>query len=240
MRGLATPSLNGPGAGVGMALGQLRAVIGIGEPDRAVLVGRNVVGRVQRLAVIIVGDDGDGAVMLEADDAAQAMLGADLAALIIKRVAVGIVAGAAEGADGAGFPDIAILLVAGNVAPHHILAFVRPGRAFRPDHAGAHALDVGMADEELAGFRRQQQHIGIGIVDRRRTGAIGAPVQHRGAGQRAGRLGLREGQGRHSGGGAGQHQTAGQVIGHGHSPSGVFVGSKGNPCGPACQPGAAP
>ena len=62
----------------------------------AVLVGRDVVGRVQRLAVVIVGDDGHGAVMLPAHHAAQEMLRADLAALEVESVAVGVEGLAAE------------------------------------------------------------------------------------------------------------------------------------------------
>ena len=115
-----------------MAFRELCAVIGIGEPDRAVLVGREVVGRVQRLAVVIVGQHGHRAVMLPAHHAAQKMLGGNLPALEIEGVAVGIEGLAAERRDLAGFPDIAILDVGRDVAEHDILAFAAPGRAFRP------------------------------------------------------------------------------------------------------------
>ena len=53
------------------------AVGRIGEPDRAVGMGGDVVGRVEPLAVVAVGDRGDGAVILGAADAARAVLAAD-------------------------------------------------------------------------------------------------------------------------------------------------------------------
>src|SRR5436189_171415 len=56
------------------------AVRGIGEPDGAVLVHGDVVGRVQLFAIPGVGQDGDRSVELVADDAAVEMLAGDLAA----------------------------------------------------------------------------------------------------------------------------------------------------------------
>src|SRR5262249_27473768 len=66
----------------------LDAVARIGEPDRAVRCDREVVWRVELLAVVFVGDDGDRAVELGAGDAAAAVLAGDEPPLAIDGVAV--------------------------------------------------------------------------------------------------------------------------------------------------------
>jgi len=55
-RGIAeAAAIHRPVAVIGMALGQIAAELRVGEPDAAVLVGAQIVGRVERLAVIAVG-----------------------------------------------------------------------------------------------------------------------------------------------------------------------------------------
>jgi len=202
-------------AGVGMTFRQLRAVIRIGEPDRAVLVGRDVVGRVQRLTVVIVGDHGHGAVMLPTDHPAQEMLGGDLAALEVERVAVGIERLAAEFGDLAGFPNVAILDVLGDIAEHDILTLFAPGRSFRPFKTGLHPLDGAVADETVIGGGIQDQDIGVGIDIGRRVMAVCAAIEDGGQGRQL-RLGaLRKSQGGRGYGGARQHAAAGQIESHG-------------------------
>src|SRR6185436_588760 len=82
--------------GVRRALVQLAAVRWIGEPVAAVGMGDDVVGRVQALAVVPVGDEADRAVVLVADDPAREVLARELAALEVERVAVAVVRRAAE------------------------------------------------------------------------------------------------------------------------------------------------
>jgi hypothetical protein len=69
---------------VGMALGQRTAVGRVGEPDAAVGMRHEIVGRVERLAVIGVCNHGHRAVVLPADNAAEEILGRDLAPLKIE------------------------------------------------------------------------------------------------------------------------------------------------------------
>src|SRR5947209_2837243 len=74
-----------------MTLGERSAIWRIGEPDAAVGMRHEVVRRVERLAVVRVGDDGHRAVVLPAHDAAVEMLARDLAPLKIERIAVAVV-----------------------------------------------------------------------------------------------------------------------------------------------------
>ena len=67
----------------------------------AVALAHDVVGRVQLLAVVAVGQHGDVAVVLGARDAPRQVLAGDQPALPIARVAVGEVRRAAEQAPGA-------------------------------------------------------------------------------------------------------------------------------------------
>ena len=64
----------------------------IGEPDRAVGLHHHVVGRVEPLALVIVGDDRDAAVDLGARDAPVAVLARDEPPLPVDGVAVGVAA----------------------------------------------------------------------------------------------------------------------------------------------------
>ena len=63
----------------------------IGEPDRVVGLHHDVVRRVERLAVELVDQHRDGAVVLGAGDAAAVVLAGDQPALAVAGVAVGIV-----------------------------------------------------------------------------------------------------------------------------------------------------
>ena len=129
-------AIHRPVAVVGMAFRQIAAELRIGEPDAAVLVRRQVVGRIERLAVVIVGEDGHRAIGFPAHHAAEEILGGKLAALEIEAVAVGGEGRPAEDGDLAGLPDIAIERVVLDVAEDGVLAQARPGRAFRQMQAG--------------------------------------------------------------------------------------------------------
>ena len=64
------------------------AVGGIGEPDRAVRFDDHVVGRVQLLALIPVGEHADRSVMLDPATPASTMLAGDEPSLAVSRMAV--------------------------------------------------------------------------------------------------------------------------------------------------------
>src|SRR5690606_12516396 len=66
------------------------AVHRIGEPDRAIRPDDGIVGRVELFAVELVGEGGDGAVMLGAADPAAAMLAGDEATLTVDGIAVAV------------------------------------------------------------------------------------------------------------------------------------------------------
>ena len=68
----------------------------VGEPDRAVRLHHHVVGRIQPLALIAVGQHGDAAVGLGPGDPPRAMLAGDQPPLPVAGVAVGEVGRAAE------------------------------------------------------------------------------------------------------------------------------------------------
>src|SRR5579883_2777014 len=106
---------------VGMALGDRVAVRRVGKPDAAVRMGHQIIGRIERLALVIVGDHGQRAVMLPAHDAAKEILARELPALIIKAIAVGVVGWLAERRDPSVVPDVAILGIARDVAEHEVL-----------------------------------------------------------------------------------------------------------------------
>src|ERR1700689_5519394 len=69
----------------------VRAIGWIAKPDRSVGSDHYVIGRIDPLAVVAIGNHGDGAVMFCAHDAPTGMLATDQPAFRIKGVAVGIV-----------------------------------------------------------------------------------------------------------------------------------------------------
>ena len=157
------------------------AVGRIGEPDAAVGMDHDVVGRVQALAFELVGDDGDGAVVFVADDAAAAVLAGKLAAFEIERVAVAVAGGIAEGGDAAILFDPAHLDVVGDVAPDEVAADAVPRRALGPERAGVEALDGGVADHVAAEAIVERDDVGVGVLNGRGILRVG-PVAGRGVG----------------------------------------------------------
>src|SRR5689334_12195620 len=88
------------------------------------------------LALVGVGNHGDGAIVLIAHETPPAMLARDLAALMIEGVAVAVVRRRTEHGDAAIVLDVAELAVIGDIAPDEIAALRAPGRAFVPHAAG--------------------------------------------------------------------------------------------------------
>src|SRR6267378_8685623 len=97
---------------------------------------REVVRRVQTLALIRIGNGGNRSVVLVPHDAARTMLARELAALKIKRVAVAVVRRRAEHRDPPVIVQIAHLAVVRDVAPYQVPALAGPRRPLAPQPAG--------------------------------------------------------------------------------------------------------
>src|SRR4051812_15979889 len=138
----------------------------------------DVVGRVQALALELVGDDGDCAVRLVADDASATVLTGELAAFKIERVAIRVAGGVAEDGDAAIVFDPAHLDVVGDIAPDHVTSDAVPRGALGPLSAGVKTLDGGVADHVAAETIIERDDIGVGILD----GNLAGPVARRGGG----------------------------------------------------------
>src|SRR5439155_8996281 len=125
----------GPTGRIGGALVELAAVRRIGEPVAAVRMRDDVVGRVEPLAVVLVGDERDGPVVLVAHHAPGQVLARELAALEVERVAVAVVRRLAEHGHAAVVLQPPELPVVGDVAPDEIASLAAPRGAFRPQRA---------------------------------------------------------------------------------------------------------
>ena len=123
-------------------------------------------GRVEPLALELVEDDGDGAVVLRARDAPRVMLAGDEPALAVAGVAVGIVGGPAEVAEGAGnlvpFHDP----VVGDVAAQQVAAVAEPDRPLGPAQPGGKALHRRQGHPIPGEAGIEDPDRGIGIVGR--------------------------------------------------------------------------
>src|SRR5713226_3416648 len=115
----------------------------VGEPDRIVRLDDDVVGRVERLAVIAVAQDGDAAVILGAGDAPCVVLAGDEPALAVAGVAGWLVPGPSEDADRASLLLPLHHPVVRDVAPQEIAAVAEPYRPLAPAKAGRQTLDRG-------------------------------------------------------------------------------------------------
>src|SRR5262249_15789593 len=124
------------------------------------------------LPLPLIGQDGDGAVVLVADDAAVAVLEGNLAALEVEGIAIAVAGRLAHDADVAVVVEPAELHVVGDVAPDEVLADAAPGRPFRPEHAGVQTLDGRVADLVLAEGRVEADEVRVGVAD----GFLAAPV----------------------------------------------------------------
>ena len=125
----------------------------------------DVVGRVQALALELVRDYRDRAVIFIAHHAPAAVFAGKLAAFEIEGVAVAVAGWIAEGGDAAVFLDPAHLDVVGDVAPDEVAADAIPRRALGPKRAGVEALDGGVADHVFAEAIIERDDVGVGILD---------------------------------------------------------------------------
>ena len=168
MRGLIRPDGVQAGAGgVGLSFEHLPAIGRIGEPVAAVGMRDHVIGRVQLLPVVLVGDDGGRAVELVAHDAARQVLARNLAALEVERIAVAVVRRVAEHGDAVVVLEPAHLHVVADVAEHEIAADTAPRGALEPQAAGPQALDRVVRQHDPVERRVHGEDVRIRKVRRR-------------------------------------------------------------------------
>ena len=123
----------------------------------------HVIRSIERLAVGLLGEHRERAVMFEADQPGS--LGADLPAFEIKGVAVGFVGRFAKLLRNvAVIVEVTELAVGGNVAPHQILARGVPGRPFSPQTPRIQPLDDGIADLGLETLGVDDEDVRVGIA----------------------------------------------------------------------------
>ncbi len=166
----------------------------VAEPDGAVALDHDVVGRVEALALEVVGQHGDAAVVLGPGDApAQALVGrafaGDQAALVVAGQAVGVVRGCAIDAQGLADLVPAHDAVVGNVTDQQVAAIAHPYRAFGPAQAGGDLFHAGIeqAQVEEAVVEDLDRRIGIARVQRfPRTGQLRQERAHAGGSDRVG------------------------------------------------------
>ncbi len=130
----------------------------VGEPDRAVRLHHQVVGRVQPLALETVGQHGDRAVILGTGDPATTMFGSDQAALAVARVAVGVAGRLAEAVHQPGMLAPAHDAVVGDVAAQEIAAVAEPHRTLGPAQPAGDTLHRGERQAEMLEARVQHPH----------------------------------------------------------------------------------
>src|SRR5712671_3082681 len=126
----------------------------------------DVIRRIERFALIGIGDDGHRAVMLPAHNAPEEILAGELPALMVEGIAVRVIGRPAERRHPPILPDIAVLNVAGYVAEDEILPLARPSRAFGPIGAGPRPADRRTPQPDTVEGRIDDDDIRVGI-DRR-------------------------------------------------------------------------
>ncbi len=120
-----------------------QAVGRIGEPDRAIGLHHGIVGRVEPLALVAIGQHRDRTVEFGTRYAPPAVLAADQPPFAIAGVAVGEVRRSAKLA-AAQAVDPLHLPIVGQVAEHQRLRVGEPGWPFGPAAAGPQPLDPGV------------------------------------------------------------------------------------------------
>jgi len=89
------------------------------------------------------------------------MLAGELAALVVERIAVGVVGGTAEHADTAVILGPSHLPVVGNIAPHEEAPLRVPRRALGPQQPGMKPLDRGVGLREVFERRIDRDDVGV-------------------------------------------------------------------------------
>ena len=167
----------------------------VGEPDAAIAVFDHVIGRIEPLALIAVGDDRHGSVQFIAGDAAGQVLAGQLPALAVEAVAVRVVRGQPHHADMAIILQPAHLAIVRDVGKQQVLADRAPCRTLKPQPP-VHSRRIGALPlrQHVEG-RIDAENIGIAEIDvRGRIGREAARRRRHRAGRR--RTFLREYRGR--------------------------------------------
>src|SRR5215207_1191040 len=139
------------------------AVGRIAEPDRTVARDDRVVRRVELLAIVLVGDDGDRAVEFGPGDPSAAMFASDQTSFPINGVAVRVHRRLAV------YAHVAVILaeahdaIVGNVAEKHIAASREVNRSFGPTEPGCDALNRHGAGEGRETTRSERN---LGLFER--------------------------------------------------------------------------
>src|SRR5216683_4060472 len=135
----------------------------IGEPDRTIGSDNRVVRRVQLLAIVLVGDDGDRAVQFGPGDPSAAVFASDQASFPINGVAVRVHRRLAE------YAHVTVILreahdaVVGNVAEQHVAASREVDRSLGPAEPGCDALNRHSAGEGRETARPERN---LGLFER--------------------------------------------------------------------------
>ena len=114
----------------------------VGEPDRVVRLHHDVVRRVERLALVFVGQHRDRAVDLGARHTPRVVLAGDEPALAVAGVAVRVVGRLAIDRRAAGLLIPAQDAVVRDVAPQQAAPVAHPHRAFAPARASIELFDA--------------------------------------------------------------------------------------------------
>ena len=123
------------------------AVDRIAEPDRTIGSDNQVVRRVELLAVVLVGDDGDRAVEFGSGDPSATVFASEQASFPIDGVAVRVHRRLAVDADVTVVLRKAHDAVVGNVREQHVASCREVDRTLRPAEPGCDALDCHGAGE---------------------------------------------------------------------------------------------
>src|SRR5882724_11938046 len=164
------------------------AVGWIGEIDRIIGSDNHVVRRVQFLAIVLVGDDGDRTVEFGPGDPSAAVFASEQASLPINGVAVRVHRWLAV------YAEVTVILreahdaVVGNVAEQHVAASREVNRSLRPAEPGRDALHRHGAGEGRETVRSERN---LGLFERLQVRIRIAASGKRPQGQRLGRRGRR-------------------------------------------------
>jgi hypothetical protein len=123
----------------------------------------DIVRRVERLALIGIGDHRHCTVVLPAHHAAVEVLARQLAALKIEGVAVAVIGRPTEHRDPPVVPDIAVLHIARDIAEDDVTALARPGRPFRPQRPRPQPIDRTLGAPQRQKGRVDDDDVGVRI-----------------------------------------------------------------------------
>ena len=126
---------------------------------------REVVGRVEPLAIVGFGDRGDRSVVFVACDAAAGVLAGHLTPLKVERVAVAVVRGTAEHRHASVIVDPAALHAHWHVAPDQVFALAAPRRTFGPLAAGPETVNRGVVDPQRVECGIDRDDVWIRVAD---------------------------------------------------------------------------